>query len=598
MKTPASPIPTPALLQHIGIVGKTGSGKTFTAKGIVEQLLDQERRVCILDPTGAWWGLKSSANGKDAGYPVVVFGGEHADVPISEHAGEALGKLIAEGNVPSVIDLSEMGEGERRRFAASFFEALYRHNKGPLHLIVDEADEFAPQSGAPGTEVMLGRIDRIVRRGRIKGFRVVMISQRPAVLNKNVFTQCETLIAMRLPSSQDRKAIELWIKGQGDESQAKEMMGSLASLKRGEGWVWAPAQGLLQRVHFPAIKTFDSSRTPEDGEQIAAPKRLADVDLSGISAAMAAAIEESKANDPALLRKEIAELTRKLRDQQATPVRIDAGELGKAQEDIARLRNLLELEQRQFRDSGAVTLHKVECIRTYIQEIEDVVRGHEQASEKRRSQVPQTKPVTHVVKVPRDVQGNAARHAPAASGAPGRGGNRASAAGTTEGTLNAAQQRILDALAWLKSIDVKVPSVPQAALLAGMNHGGGYFNNTLGSLSTRGLVLRRNGSLELTDAGDALAARPEGVLSLADFHAQVRSVIDKLKGGLTVRILDALIKHGPREISIGVVAEAVGASVDGGYFNNSIGPLGTLGLIRRERGVVRPTEILFPPQLS
>ena len=303
-------IPQEALTQHAAILGRTGSGKTYTAKGLVERLLKDGKRVCIMDPTGAWWGLKSSADGKHPGFPVCVFGGDHADVPISEHAGEALGKLIASGNVPAILDLSDMGSNERHRFAERFFESVYRHNKGPIHLIVDEADEFAPQSGPPGTERMLGAIDRIVRRGRIKGFRVMMISQRPAVLNKNVLTQANMLVAMRLPASQDRKAVEAWIKGQADEAAANALLASLSTLKRGEGWIWAPELGLLERTHFPKISTFDSSRTPEDGEQIAPPKKLADVDLSEIQGAMNAAIEEAKANDPDVLRKRIHELER------------------------------------------------------------------------------------------------------------------------------------------------------------------------------------------------------------------------------------------------------------------------------------------------
>ncbi|MEK7766917.1 MAG: hypothetical protein AAB368_11825, partial [bacterium] len=55
--------------------------------GIVECLLDDGDRVCILDPKGDHWGLRSSENGKGAGYPVVIFGGEHADVPLNAHAG-------------------------------------------------------------------------------------------------------------------------------------------------------------------------------------------------------------------------------------------------------------------------------------------------------------------------------------------------------------------------------------------------------------------------------------------------------------------------------------------------------------------------------
>lgn len=83
------------LSQHIAIVGKTGAGKTYAAKGLVERLLADKRRVCILDPTGVWWGLRSSADGKKAGFPVVVFGGSHADVPIAEQSGGTLAKIVA-----------------------------------------------------------------------------------------------------------------------------------------------------------------------------------------------------------------------------------------------------------------------------------------------------------------------------------------------------------------------------------------------------------------------------------------------------------------------------------------------------------------------
>jgi hypothetical protein len=45
------------------------------------------------DPRGsAWWGLRASADGAAPGYRVVVFGGRHADVPITAEMGAALGR--------------------------------------------------------------------------------------------------------------------------------------------------------------------------------------------------------------------------------------------------------------------------------------------------------------------------------------------------------------------------------------------------------------------------------------------------------------------------------------------------------------------------
>jgi polynucleotide 5'-kinase involved in rRNA processing len=42
-------IPPSALKDHIAILGKTGSGKTSTEKLIVEKVVADEFRVCILD---------------------------------------------------------------------------------------------------------------------------------------------------------------------------------------------------------------------------------------------------------------------------------------------------------------------------------------------------------------------------------------------------------------------------------------------------------------------------------------------------------------------------------------------------------------------
>jgi uncharacterized protein len=154
-----SVLPTQALDDRIAIVGTAGSGKTYAAKGFVERLLESGVRIAIVDPLGVWWGLRASADVSDAGYPVVVFGGRHADVAISADMGPALGRLIAEQALASIVDLSELGSNAaRRRFMAGFAEALYETNQEPLHLILGEADLWAPQRPIKGWEGLLGHI--------------------------------------------------------------------------------------------------------------------------------------------------------------------------------------------------------------------------------------------------------------------------------------------------------------------------------------------------------------------------------------------------------------------------------------------------------
>jgi hypothetical protein len=61
------------------------------------------------------------------------------------------------------------------------------------------------------------------------------------VLNKNVLSQVDGLVAFKLTSSQDRAALGAWIEGQADRAQGKEILGSLPTLPTGTGVVWLPA---------------------------------------------------------------------------------------------------------------------------------------------------------------------------------------------------------------------------------------------------------------------------------------------------------------------------------------------------------------------
>jgi hypothetical protein len=178
-------LPADALDDRIAIVGTAGSGKTYAAKGFIERLLESGARVAVVDPLGVWWGLRAGADGSAPGFPVIVFGGRHADVPIAAETGGALGRLIAGRALACVVDLSELGSSaSRRRFMAAFAEALYEANEEPLHLILDEADLWAPQRPIKGWEGLLGHIEEIVRRGRVRGFVPWLITQRPAVVHK------------------------------------------------------------------------------------------------------------------------------------------------------------------------------------------------------------------------------------------------------------------------------------------------------------------------------------------------------------------------------------------------------------------------------
>jgi len=309
-------IPDAALAQHVAVLGKTGSGKTFAVKGIIEQLLHDKRRVGIVDPTGAWWGLRSSRDGKAPGFPILVLGGDHGDLPLPALGGAAVARLLADQGVNLVADTSLLTVGERTRWFIDFASTLYRTNRAPLHLVLDEAHNFAPQGKVPDPDTgkMLHAANTLASGGRSRGIRLVLITQRPQKLHKDALTSADTLIAMRVLAPHDREAVRAWVVGCGDERVGKEVLDSLASLKRGEGWIWYPEGKFLERVTFPPITTFDSSATPTDGGTVRAPKSAAEIDLTEIRTSLADAVKEAEANDPKLLRQRIATLERDVRD--------------------------------------------------------------------------------------------------------------------------------------------------------------------------------------------------------------------------------------------------------------------------------------------
>ena len=277
------PIPDAALDADIAILGKKGRGKTFTAKGLVERLLQMQRRVLVLDPLSVWWGLKSGADGKSPGFPIAVFGGPHADIPLHDAAGAIIGELITSSGISAVLDMGQMRKAEQARLVADLLDYLFTHNREPLWLVLEEADAFAPQQPMGELTRVLGEVDRIARRGRNFGFRLISITQRPAKLHKDVLTQLSTLVALGVTSPQDRDAIKAWVDGNADRDQAKKVYNSLASLPVGEGWIWAPDHDLLEHVKFPAIRTLDTSKTPKAGDtRINAPV-LASADLAKIA---------------------------------------------------------------------------------------------------------------------------------------------------------------------------------------------------------------------------------------------------------------------------------------------------------------------------
>ncbi|WP_338662594.1 helicase HerA-like domain-containing protein [Pararoseomonas sp. SCSIO 73927] len=518
----ADAIPEGALESSLAIVGRSGSGKSYAARGAAERLLDLGRQLVVLDPTGVWWGLRAAADGKKRGFSVVILGGDHGDLPLPHTAGDALARQVVQGSLSLVLDTSGFTMGQRRVFYAAFLERLYADNRQVLHLVVDEADELAPQNPQPDQTVVLHRLDQIVRRGRVKGFRVMLITQRPAVLNKNVLSQAGALLALKLPSPQDRKAIAGWIEGQADRAEAKALIDSLPSLPVGEGWVWWPeGDRAPRRVRFPRIRTFDSGRTPAPGEAAPAARVSgAELDLSGLRAALQAAEEVPK----------------------PSPSRPDL--------------------------TAAAASRQVQDLEARVRELQAIVDWQEATLDGLRRLLAQPVPAPALISPPAP--------APAPRGAR-KPGTHAPDAPPADGSLRRPALRLLEVLASRHPARI---TEPQWAALAGLRRSGGNWRNLVSQLRVAGVLTEEGRTFGVSSAGFALL--PGGGPPRPKAPTEIRAMWARALGGTAARMMEALLKAGAAGLTRLGLAEATGIEISGGNFRNNLSKLRTAELLVEE----------------
>lgn len=569
----------PSLFHSHGIVlGKTRAGKSSVLRGaFVEPLLNSQKPVTIIDPKGDWWGIKSSADGKHVGYPVVIFGGDHADVPINEHSGKAIAELVATGNRPALIDLGGWMPGERSRFFVDFASTLFRLTRGQRWLIIDEVHNFTPQGKVqdPLAGKVLHWTNRLINEGSGKGLTIFSASQRPQKVHKDFVTANETLIAMRVIHPLDRAAMTDWMAGV-DPKLAKEIAITLSDLNRGEGWAWSPESkfGPVQ-MQFPMFSTYDSFK-PQTGEATTKLKGWASVDLDDVRTKLAAVVEEAKANDPVALKVEIARLRAEARKATpaaspgktiervvekvvADPKAIEKAEkrgiaIGHALGAIDGFENALKFAER-FPFKRAIA-----AIRDEIGKLDETKRraiAEQQAAREigKQQSVVTTLPVRPVNLRP------ATSPAPPASHTNGAGDD-----------VSGPQRQLLRALAWWKAMGHHQPSRPQVAGIAGWKITSGHLKNVVGSLRTAGLVeYPTEGRIALTSAGAAAAPDPDMSVTL---HDGIRSVLSNPQR----QIFDTLLEHAG-ELAREDIATACGWEPTSGHLKNIIGSLRTLEIV-------------------
>lgn len=369
--------PINIVTQKIGMLGQTGSGKSYGAMKVAELMLDAGAQIIALDPVGIWYGLRISSDGKGKGYAIPVFGGEYGDLPLHPDSGVLIADLIVSKSINAVLDVSYMNKSERKRFTADFAEHFFqlkKRHKSAVHLFIEESHKFIPQNAEKGDERMVGALDDIIRIGRNKGIGITLISQRPQSIRKDCLNQTEALFAFKMNGHHERKAIKEWIV---ENSVSDSYLDVLPTLNPGECILWSP-QWLKRfgKIKFGKRTTFDTSYTPEVGEKAPKTRELAPIEIDQIKKSMEHVIEEKTKNDPEALKRKIRDLETQLKKHHNNDN--NSKEILQLRKSADQSLMQKDEEIKKLRDITDKTIEYLDILFPLIEQLEKISKTHYQ----------------------------------------------------------------------------------------------------------------------------------------------------------------------------------------------------------------------------
>ena len=230
------------------VLGSSGSGKSYTVGVLCEELCRNEIPFAIVDTEGEHTGLKEKFE--------ALWVGEDQDSDLSW--GDLDIKDLARQAPdisPLILDVSDLTDPKEK--VSSFVSALYEtltQRRTPYLVVVEEADKFVPQYGQ-----RIPIFAEVARRGRKRGMGLMICSQRPSLVDKNVLSQCGNQLIGKLIIQNDLQSVAQFFPGKGLPKE-------LTALKAGQFFAmggFAPTPSLVtikKRVTRPGGVTPSLSK--------------------------------------------------------------------------------------------------------------------------------------------------------------------------------------------------------------------------------------------------------------------------------------------------------------------------------------------------
>lgn len=194
--------PSDIVTERSAVIGQSGSGKSYLVSVICEELARNNLGFVVIDTEGEYSGLSGHEG-------IIVV----EDVDDLEDLATKKGRVkeLIQQSQKVVLDVSEAEPKVVDKFLDSVYTVgteLFRegaHKQIPFLIIVEEADIYIPQRGR-GLEVL----QVISRRGRKRGLGILFATQRPALVNKNVLSQCNNVFIGKLTLKNDIDSVRIF----------------------------------------------------------------------------------------------------------------------------------------------------------------------------------------------------------------------------------------------------------------------------------------------------------------------------------------------------------------------------------------------------
>ena len=214
--------------EKIFLGGISGSGKSFTAGLLMEEVSRVGLQFVCFDIMGAHGGLQELPN---------VEGLE----PKQGETVNLKGLVERIKNEPTsfIIDISDLSLDKQQSLVGEYCEEMLSAKLGKgVMTVFEECQDFVPQQGKPMSSQ---GVIRLCKLGRQYGYGVCLISQRPASVSKDALSQCSVYIIHNLINHRDLKAVEDQMGFGADREQVKKVLSDVASATQGEVICYSPS---------------------------------------------------------------------------------------------------------------------------------------------------------------------------------------------------------------------------------------------------------------------------------------------------------------------------------------------------------------------